>query len=278
MSKKTVSIEIRMSPEEKQALAKACSDRGETMSSYVRGLMQAGSSEDAGDNTTGDTHMARFTKSLPTRAGLATLPVLALAGFYLVSGNQAAVASTDARVAFAELDTNGDGMLSRTEYEAELNMELPDPAEIMAPLPEVCQSFEAVLTEAFDETEYELFDIMSADTNKDNLLSYTEFARVLQRERVEIFLDIDANADGVVTVAEVMADIPGEMVEHEAQELGVSTECMAALIAEEDKLLQAEFAEEAGEEISEEQAARIFIAEFDSNGDGTLTLDEVAVE
>ncbi|MEO0999182.1 MAG: hypothetical protein AAFW69_01050, partial [Pseudomonadota bacterium] len=219
MSKKTESIEIRVSPELKSDLAQRAEGAGRSMSELVRGLIErevAG----AGDPEPQPGVTPMFARSLTrvTPALLVMLPVFALAALYLVSAQGPAVAASEFRVFFAELDRDGDRQVTVQEYTAFLEADEweaePDCAEVGEP----CTP--AAL--AADE-------IARIDGDADGAIAYGELEAFLLRERAETFLELDVNANGFVTLDE-MALTEAYWRAEDGEE--VSAACTALLEAE----------------------------------------------
>lgn len=275
MSKKTESIEFRLSPELKEDLAQRSAASGQTMSGYLRNLVS--------DDMTGGVSSAKgdpdmttlFPKSV-TRLSLMALPALLLAGGYMVSSGMVAQASPEVRLAFAEMDVNGDGKVTEAEYIAVFTgTDLG-----MPPLPAACKGT-AVETEFNQPLEAVMREeLQSIDANADKLISYDELSAFMMRDVAEMFLEADADGNGFVTQAEVIAVENAEpmnaeeLAEAEA-ESGISSACIAALEAEDrTPFLTIELGGDEAD-LSDEAAARLFIAEYDENRDGRLSLDEV---
>jgi Ca2+-binding EF-hand superfamily protein len=271
MTKKTASIEIRISPEDKQALADRCQEEGASMSSFVRDVLFRELNPQT--QTDGEHDMSRMKSSIGMRMGLASLPVLALAGVYLVSSNQMAVASAEDRMAFAELDRNGDGLLSQQEYEGMAEFDDDMAAEDSEELPAACSPYAASLTASHEQ---EMQEMHYLDLNGDTMISYEEFAKAMHKERLEIFREFDANADGFVTEAEVLKQMQPPSADKLAVELGIDQDCAKALIAMEEAW-EAEFKQHMQDELTPQQEARIFIAAYDDNRDGQVSQAELSV-
>lgn len=275
MSKKTETIEIRVSPEMKSALAETSSQADKSMSAYLRELVEDATKGGVSPSHTGDAAMAKtFPKPLTTFS-IAALPVLCAAGLYLVGSTTSLTASPEFRMMFAEMDADNSGQISQAEFAQFYAAEMP-PVENV-PVPAACAEIGFDPNAADQASTSEEFGYY--DTNADARVTYEELSAVLQRERVEMFLDVDANADGRVTVEE-LTTVEGEWsVEEEPDPKEAA--CFNALDAELEKLFpeddmvdlaELDFTEE---EIDPTTEARLFIAEFDSNRDGELTLTEV---
>lgn len=292
MSKKTESIEFRLSPEQKQDLARRVAQDGQTMSGYLRDLVaqdigtqdQVDASVAAGGVSfaKGDTRMKTLLSNTTTRVSIMALPALLLAGGYLASASMPAQASSDARVAFAELDSNGDGQVTETEYLAFNYGDEP----AMPPVPEVCAGSEVAAEMSRPVKDMLREDMAHMDANADKVITYDELEAVMQREAVETFLEADEDGNGLVTVDEVIAyeNAAEQLVPEElTQDLGASVDCIVALKATLEKWEAdwdadtAAMGHDDGEDLdlTTLQGARLFIAEYDENRDGRLSLSEV---
>lgn len=107
--KKTETLEIRLSHEEKQAFMAHCRTEGLTASESVRGFITS-----------------RVSRPLKRKTGLgwtvvaalgAGLAVGAVAAPSLAQSASRAVHATDEQAAFARLDRNGDGVISPAEFQ-----------------------------------------------------------------------------------------------------------------------------------------------------------------
>jgi Ca2+-binding EF-hand superfamily protein/predicted DNA-binding protein len=287
MSKKTESVEFRLSPELKENLARRVAADGQTMSGYLRDLVSQDMADvsvaaDGVSHNKGDTQMKKELFKSSSRLSLMALPVLILAGGYLTSASMPAQASSDARVAFAELDSNGDGQVTETEYLAFNYGDEP----AMPPVPEVCAGSEVAAEMSRPVKDMLREDMAHMDANADKVITYDELEAVMQREAVETFLEADEDGNGLVTVDEVIAyeNAEEQLVPEElAQDLGASVECVVALQDTLEKW-EAEWnadvvamGDDAGEELdlSTLHGARLFIAEYDEDRDGRLSLSEV---
>ncbi len=269
MSKKTETIEIRVSPELKQALARLSSDRGASMSAFVRSLVDQ-EVQGTRRNPDGDMHMFTLSKSRLAKVGLAALPVLALSGLYAFSSNTPVAASPQFRVAFAELDRNGDAAITRDEYLAHLNAEMADEDPFIVPA--ACKGTYIEEDAAMTPEDRASEDIGIVDADGNGTVSYDELAALLTRERAEEFLEVDENANGFVTLAELSLAFldPQEAQADEVaydDEDGLSAACVAALEA----LERAEWEDDEGET---EDDLRLWMAEIDADRDGQVSLME----
>lgn len=280
MSKKTESIEFRLSPELKEDLARRSASDGQTMSGYLRDLV-ANDMTGGVSSAKGDPVMMKIFPQSVTRYSLMALPALLLAGGYLVSAGMVAQASPDVRVAFAEMDVNGDGLISEEEY---FGFAMDDMGE-MPPLPAVCagtdiaKDFEAPRQDELRE------ELGLLDANADKSISFDELAAVISRSKAEMFLETDLDGNGFVTAEEIVAasrhPAPTESeIKDVAEGLGTSVECLKALdepgLMDEPGVMDGEVFElESDGSVSDAEMARLMIAEFDLDRDGRLTLAEM---
>lgn len=333
MSKKTETIEIRVSPELKARLQEQSRDAGQTMSGFLRARIDADESGRAPMSKTGALTMTKMTK----RIAVAGLPALAVAGIYALAVPAVAVANPDARVAFAEMDLNGDGVITLDEYQglmmdqselealegddgsaesAEAEAEAEGALEIA--LPESCEAEIASLD--LDPMELAELEMAALDINGDGGITFDELNGVMKREAAEEFLEMDIDGDGYLSAAELVdfdggddlgdaeevlsdacidalaeimpedAVIDGESmgdaladagaeeaVAEEGTEEPMADEGVEELLADEGSLEEIEetFAlGEDGVELDEDYMGRIIVAEYDTDGDGRVSLIE----
>ncbi|MEM1362999.1 MAG: EF-hand domain-containing protein [Pseudomonadota bacterium] len=265
MSKKTETIEIRLSPELKCALAQLSERQARSMSDLVRGLIgHAVAGTPIGTQLAGEPTMS--VKSLsqirPFRTFLYAVPILGLALTYLMSAQAPVTASPQVRGYFAELDANGDHQVTAPEYAAFLTAEnfLPD-ANCATDPEEPCSVAEA----AADE-------IAIVDLDGDGVVSFAEFEPVVMRDLAEAFLETDIDENGQITLDEMVAVIAFEEIA-DALENGESSERSRAcqdlfttgLVAG---------AIEACALDAEAKDLRIQLAEIDADRNGALSLRE----
>jgi hypothetical protein len=201
MSKKTEILELRLSPELKGALARAAQGRGHTMSEMVRHLIEGDLAGSHDPNPAGGSTMSVLSRFRPPvrlmRGVLMALPVLALAGLYLVSPQGSAHASEEARIFFAELDGDGDGAITRPELAAFAAVDgwQPDPGCVSgrAPDGEPC-----TLEAAID------WHFARADADGNGQVVYAEVEALVLRDRAEDFLARDLDGNGMLSVDEVV--------------------------------------------------------------------------
>lgn len=258
MSKKTETIELRVSPELKSELRALSDERGRSVSDLVRELIGR-ELDGAADPqpVSGGSPMTHRPLRRAGRLALAALPILGLAMLYSLPGQRPAVASPEIRVTFAELDRNGDGAITEPEFAAAMA------AAPLPPVPAACAGtwleHEALRTPADivrDEMAY-------LDANADGTITYDELEARLIAERADEFLQLDADGDGFVTLDEARVAMSDEL----ARDDGLGVACSAALEAQEAAAL-------GGEALPAEEAARLEIAAVDADRDGRVTLEE----
>lgn len=274
MSKKTETIELRVSPELKAELARRAQAENTTMSGYLRARI---TSDGAGRG-------ASRSASAASRTALAMLPVAAIAGVLALTGSGAAIATPEVRATFSEMDANGDGTITQDEYRAYLANDIALSAELAEPegLPAACAADMGTLlkpssAELKQEAEKGFAEV---DLNKDGRVTYEELLAQYQRDMAEEFLALDSNRDGFLTAQELSAQFAAEMADpglsdDPAEDLGLSPACIAALRA--DEAAGGPSFGDAGAALSPEELeaeARIMIGEFDTDGDGKLSLAE----
>ncbi|MEM1237737.1 MAG: EF-hand domain-containing protein [Pseudomonadota bacterium] len=263
-SKKTETIEIRVSPELKDALSERASKAGRSMSEVVRGAIEtqvAGSPQLSGVNP--------MLKSPLTRAAqltLATIPAVALASVYLFSAQSPVSASAEIRSDFAFFDADADDAITQSEVIAALRGEDWEPVEACetgtADADEPC-TIEAAAADHFGR----------ADANGDGRVSFDEFEYVMLRDRAEDFLYLDLDESGQISLDEYAGvnlielldpEIAAIVLEEEGFQL--SAECSAQLEAEEVSGLAAV--------CGVEQDLRAEMAIYDADRNGQVSLQE----
>lgn len=273
MSKKTENIEIRVSPEMKSALAEKSADQGLSMSGYLRDLLERDQAGVADETNSGVPVMAKLLPNPMSRISVAALPVAVLAAVYLLSSNNMAAASAEARMTFAELDLNSDGMITAQEYNAVWGQEMQG---IDFTLPAACEG-EPIADEFPTSSEEMIREEMAfIDANEDGAISYAELEASVIAERVDLFLMADGNGDGFVTEAEILAEVQrSEQDEYD----DLSAACQQAL-EEMDEQWITVLDEEGNElpdadfDMDEAQMAKMILAAFDGNRDGKISLQE----
>ncbi|CUH41383.1 EF-hand domain-containing protein [Ruegeria atlantica] len=257
MTKKSETLEIRVSYELKSKLADLSEQRGSSMSELVRGVIDrelAGPSPD----TVGEDEMPIRTLSRFAPKTLYLLPVLLLAGLYWGSAQTPAQATPMARIFFAELDRDGDGVITEPELYQFLTEEegliVGDDCDVTE---ESCTP-EAIAAE----------EINRADSNADGHVEYSEFEIFYLAERAVEFLEYDADENGVVSPDEFVAMEVRDLIEFPDPEMDepLSAECLT--MVESDKI------EGIAKACIPAHELRMVMAEFDADFDGRVTLRE----
>ncbi len=258
MSKKTETIEVRLSPELKSALARVSDGKGNSMSETIRGLIE-GEVEGGGTPQPqyGEPIMLRSTYTRALRALAFAIPILALATVYLVSAQSPASANAEIRVFFSEVDANGDGRITLPEVEGFL-------VEDWQADPEC-----ADLTEPCSLSEYARYQLNRADGDGSSDVSYAEFEAVNLRDWAEDFLQVDIDENGLLTADEMVA---AEL--YWAIQSGDDADEVAALPAA--CIAQVEVEQVAGlaQVCGFEAEGRAELAAYDADHSGAVTLVE----
>ncbi|MEM9782909.1 MAG: EF-hand domain-containing protein [Pseudomonadota bacterium] len=258
MSKKTESIEIRVSPELKAALAARARDEGRSMSDLVRALIDRPSGVGGTSATpTGEPKMILPSRSGIVKAAVLSLPIAALGIVYALSAQTTATASSHFRVIFAQLDANADGEVTSAELARFLELE-----EEFEPEPD-CATTDEPCT-ALEEAELE---IARHDSDGNAVITYEELEAYMLRERAAVFIEHDLNENGFVTAEEMALFRAFEMIEDGA---AVPAACRA-LVEAEDPVGALEACGERDDILAE---IRIEMAEADANRDGRVALLE----
>ncbi len=259
MSKKTETIEIRLSPELKSALARVSDGKGRSMSEMVRGLIE-GEVDGRGQPQpiTGEPIMLRSTYTRALRALAFALPILALAFIYMVSAQSPAMANAEIRIFFAEVDENGDGRITLPEVETFL-------ADDWQAEPDCAEQEEPCTLSA-----YAAYQLNRADVDQSADVSYSEFEAVNIRDWADDFLHADIDENGLLTLDEVVAVELYWALEYgalDADEMArLSGACLAQVEAEEVRGL----ASTCGLQFE----GRAELAAYDADRSGTVSLLE----
>ena len=247
MSKKTETIEVRISPELKARLSEVCESRGQAMSQLIRQLVQAEISDSAQDSTQSESGaMARSGRRKLRELGTAGVSLLILALVWNLAAQTPAAAQMEARITFAEMDRNDDGIITREEYdlytkesfvlgpveaEGEGAVEEVEACE----LPQACEA-DFAASETDDpalETVAEAFQ--DYDLNDDGRVVFDELRRAIRKRRAQEFAELDGDADGFLTRKEFDAEFSVAVLDGET---GLSPACVEALAAQDAAFLQ----------------------------------------
>ncbi len=245
MSKKTESLELRLSPELKQTLISASKERDQSMSLFVRTLIETALSDPLTETerTPIMTRPFRTRLTTTTAAGALLLTLGVLTGTF---SNQPAMAQSVARTTFAEFDRNGDGVVDKAEFDAVYSglVEIdPDDldldegelaiADLEGEIPEACLSefgdgaFEGI--EIVDDATLSAEEFAFYDQNADGRIVFGEVQSVIAEEMIASFAEIDGNGDGAVILAEYQAYMGGGEAMAADEDLGISQDCVIAL-------------------------------------------------
>lgn len=269
MTKKTETIEVRVSPELKSQLSAICKDRGQPMSHAIRRLIQMEISNFSHPSTA--TEIGTMRRLKPSRLrdfGVASISVITLATLWTMFAPSLSNAQSFEALVFAEMDLNKDGVVTKEEFHASAPRILEGDIEEenvpeQEPLPAVCETdFSAIFAddEEIDAASMDS-DFQEFDLNKDGKILFGEVQRVVNQEMLAEFTDIDADQNGFLSETEFTSDnaVP------ELKDLtGLSSACSEALAAQGVDIegmiateLQLEFAE-----LDENDDAKISQEEF----------------
>lgn len=233
MSKKTETIEVRISPELKSQLGEVCKQRRQTMSRLIRQLVEDEISDFAQDSTgSGMSKMARTGSRRLRDLGLVGVSLVALALAWNVATQAPAAAQAEVRITFAEMDRNEDGVVTREEFERfareEFVLDLDEgkgAGDEALLLPKACEVDFAAPDDA-EVTEEVAEAFSDYDADKDGRLRYEELQTAMAQERREEFDEIDGDSDGFLSRKEFKSLMAGE--DPRGNE-GLSPECRQEL-------------------------------------------------
>ncbi len=260
MSKKSESIEIRVSHELKSRLAEACHARGSTMSDLIRQGIDRELAGAPPQPNTGESQMRFPSLGMLSRNSIYLLPLLILAALYWGSFQSPVVASsTEVRLYFAELDQDGDGAITQTEYVRFLVEE--DGYE-----PPVGCAAGAEPEDPCTAEDLAAETMARVDGDADGSVGYTEFEAFILRERAAYFLELDQNENGFVTTDEFYSVELTWLLEEPDAEAPLSAACIAKL--------ENEAVHGVTQACVPPQEARLLLAEYDADRDGHVSLRE----
>lgn len=235
MSKKTESIEIRVSPELKSRLAAHCDAQGRPMSATIRALLETELSAAAQHSPQSETQDMKFFAPLSpsfktfSLASASVLGVAALIGFLPQSP---AAAQATVRATFAELDYNGDGVISQAEFDRTTqDVVIDDQDDLPFELPAACQAD----FEAFEASDDMFPKFATIDKDGNGSLSFKELHTVISAEMNASFDQLDADKNGSLTQAEFF------VIDAQDGDTGISEQCWTALEAQDDPADEADF-------------------------------------
>ncbi len=263
MTKKTESLELRLSPELKDALSNVSKSRGAPMSQIVRSLVER--EINGGSQSTPVEKGSIMTTPTFARVAVASAVILGIASLTLVAETSPASAGATARMTFAEFDRNGDGAVTPDEFNTVVTgwdtavVEEGDPFAI----PAAC---EAVFDDAEDQEANSNDLFAEFDLDQDGTVSFAEVSVATEAQLTMQFHDADENGDGLLSMDETL-DQPLNVADLVAED--ISGDCAEALVAQE-----AEFMAEYGEDFDDPVEQRIQFAVMDVNMDGHITMTE----
>lgn len=253
MSKKTETLELRLSPELKEALNEISQARNTPMSQIVRSLVEREISPQVTSQKGKDLMMITPTW---TKMLAASVCILGLASLSLFSNTSSAAALATARVTFAEFDLNADGKVTPDEFATvEAAWFVGDDVTDEPALPAACDSF-------FQDDDIVESDegFASYDLNDDGKITFEEVSVTTEAMLTVEFLSLDHNGNGLLSADELSS------IGVTADELisdGLDAQCAAALVAQEQEWLADDM-----------QSNASFYASIDTNRDGHVTISE----
>ncbi len=263
MTKKTESLELRLSPELKDALSNVSKSRGAPMSQIVRSLVER--EVNGGSHATTAEKGSIMTNPTFARVVAASVVILGIASLSLIADTSPASAGATARMTFAEFDRNGDGAVTPDEFNAVMSgwdaevIEEEDPFA----LPAACA---AVFDDAEDDKANSDNLFAEYDLDQDGTVSFDEVRVATEAQLTMQFHDMDENGDGLLSMDETL-DQPLTVAELVADH--IPNDCAEALVAQEAELLA-----EYGEDFDDPVEQRIQFAAMDVNMDGHITMTE----
>ncbi len=264
MSKKTETLEVRVSPELKARFTAVSRERGQPMSHIIRHLMQQEIDSYAPDP---HQHGVRAMNSWKLhRFGTIAASGLVVLGLALAmnAATQSTVsARADVRVTFAEMDVNDDGKITQQEYETfwkqmEEDFEQEEDIAHADDTPAACKADFAKLEEldrhhGHDQYRY---DFSAVDGNKDGAVRYAELQSAFDVMHTAEFREIDRNQDAFLDTGELMRAF-------QEDEPSLSKACKDAMLESHPDAFE-----------FHEDDARLILAQFDENRDRKISLQE----
>lgn len=292
MSKKSETVEIRLSHDMKQRLSAVAQSRGETMSGLIRDAVSAQCLATGGMHTEGNSLM----KTLKLSAlGLAFVATTALGGTALILSQSAAIADGSAFDEFLEMDLNEDQTISRAEYDHAmqadmLSQAMPATDTTQEPAwPEACNADLGVL----EATDGDAEGFKRLDLNADGNITRAEFNNAVMADIRAMIARADTDADGELNAEELANLFAADAPELSESDLDLSPACTAALktagagdtagvetLATDDGAQAgtalADLDEAAGAELDVKAEVAEMLAEYDLDGNGRLDAKELA--
>ena len=218
-SKKTETIEVRVSPEQKADLAQLSANRAKTMSEVIRDLVERETARSGGQHARRGKvgTRAMILPAAPYKAsGLAAAILLGLGISFNTISMNSAQANPDIRALFEDVDINGDGFISRAEYamaESDVKVSYAEAMDSARPMgfevPASCKH-DDVLAKMVPVPQIPALEqaFASYDTNRDGTLSFEE-ASVLAKDHLSDtdmtepqFATLDTDRNGALSQGE----------------------------------------------------------------------------
>lgn len=199
-SKKTDKIEVRLSPETKQAFHETCEQQGESASGVIRRLIEE--------------YVARFHQPMiarPIEAVRRTPWWARWSAVVAMTAGMVSLAALPSKAApeprwvgyFAEEDTNGDGVLGPEDFlNPELTTAFLEPIRQKAPA-DVYERIRAEREELAGQAA--LRSVARYDTNGDDIVTLGEFQAHHEAIYRNLFDLVDVDRDRVISLEEVLS-------------------------------------------------------------------------
>jgi|GEM_PF-6344987 len=268
MTKKTETIEIRVSREMKSDLTAMCEHRGEPVSQVLRTLVARELTAQT-SGAKGPADMATSQMNTLKKITASAFAVTALAVGWNVMTQPSVMAQADVRATFAMLDVNDDGVVTADEFaQAETRQRMEAEAEFEADvaianrLSKTCQA-ELKRAELANGLDFDEGDFKNADANNDGKIGFNELLIAYTVTRKEEFSFLDQDKDGFLTKSEFLAEPETGFEEDGGPVLSESCET------------ELEAAMNASEPFSEAQSElRVIWAILDANRDNRISFQE----